>query len=68
MIKVIRPGTKKQIECNNCGALLSYDEKEDIKFDSIKKVSETDGLAYHTSESYIICPQCNKKIIFKSCR
>lgn len=25
MIKILRPGTKKEAECPSCGALLSYD-------------------------------------------
>lgn len=30
MIKVIKPRTRMNVECVNCGALLSY-EKEDVK-------------------------------------
>lgn len=30
MIKVIKPRSRRNIECMNCGALLSY-EKEDVK-------------------------------------
>lgn len=25
MIKILRPGTRKEAECPSCGALLSYD-------------------------------------------
>ena len=31
MIKIIKPGTKKEVECTKCGALLSYDETEDVQ-------------------------------------
>lgn len=27
MIKIIKPGYRKEVECIKCGALLSYDEK-----------------------------------------
>lgn len=31
MIKIIKPGYRKEVECIKCGALLSYDEKEDVQ-------------------------------------
>lgn len=37
MIKILKPGTKKEITCDKCGALLSYDEKEDVKEEYIEK-------------------------------
>lgn len=40
MIKVIKPRSRRNIECMNCGALLSY-EKEDVKKAASKKFNET---------------------------
>ena len=37
MIKVIKPRSRGNIECMNCGALLSY-EKEDVKKAASKKI------------------------------
>ena len=34
MIKILREGNKRQIECNDCGALLQY-EGEDIHCEEI---------------------------------
>ena len=48
MIKVLKKGTKRKIECNNCGALLQY-EKEDIQEQQI---------ALNAYYEYIICPEC----------
>lgn len=35
MIKIIKTGTIKEVMCQKCGALLSYDEKEDVKTDDV---------------------------------
>ena len=35
MIKILKPGTKKEVTCDKCGALLSYDENEDVKEECI---------------------------------
>ena len=40
MIKFIKPRSRRNIECMNCGALLSY-EKEDVKKAASKKFNET---------------------------
>ena len=37
MIKILVPGTLKRIKCVKCGALLQYDEKEDVKEENIEK-------------------------------
>jgi rubredoxin len=47
---------KKTINCNYCGALLSY-EKEDIKNETIETTRFTS-----LSFSYITCPQCQGQI------
>ena len=58
MIKVLKLGTKKKVECNKCGALLEY-EKEDIQEHQI-------GLNafYGLNEfyEYIVCPECKYRI------
>lgn len=62
MIKILKPGTKRQITCKNCGAVLSYDAKEDIKNETNRKFSACiDG--YEKLEQYITCPQCENRII-----
>lgn len=54
MIKIIKKGTRKQIECSQCGALLSY-ESEDVKL-----VNKANGWS---DKEYITCPQCSNEII-----
>ena len=51
MIKVIRPRTRNNVECANCGALLSY-EKEDIETGFDKKIHY----------GHITCPECGEEI------
>ena len=53
MIKIIKEGTRKTCECENCGCVFSY-EKEDIE------VVKSDIL--NSREEFITCPQCNKKV------
>ena len=60
MIKIIKPGTKKEVECTKCGALLSYDEKEDVQ------TSKRRELSY--DHFYIICPQCKHEIVLNATR
>lgn len=60
MIEIIKAGTKNRVECNNCGALLSY-TKEDIKVHE-EFVSQRDSYI----QKYIICPQCSNKIVLNS--
>lgn len=57
MIKIIRQGTRKTIECNECGCQFSY-ENEDIEEEeeSLSPIS-------FTYRRYIICPQC-KNILY----
>ena len=40
MIKILKPGTKKETTCDKCGALLSYDENEDVK--GLSRMENTD--------------------------
>lgn len=37
MIKILKPGTLKETTCDKCGAVLSYDESEDVKEENIEK-------------------------------
>jgi ribosomal protein S27E len=60
MIAIIKQGTKNRVECNNCGALLSY---------SVDDVKEEETYITHRDsyiQKYIMCPQCNNKIILES--
>lgn len=41
MIKILVPGTLKRIKCGKCGAVLQYDEKEDVKEECIEKMFST---------------------------
>jgi RNase P subunit RPR2 len=59
MITILKKGTKKTINCYNCGALLSY-EGEDIE---VKTVSTRFS---SSSISYITCPQCQEQIRLES--
>lgn len=69
MIKILRPGTKKEVECPNCGALLSYDIS-DILEKSSHSIAETSSASWLSSKNttYIICPQCNNEIILSATR
>ena len=62
MIEILKRGTKRQIECNACGALLRYQE-EDIKLED-KFISPIESY----NRKYIICPQCNHQIILEAQR
>lgn len=61
MIEILKMGTKKQIECEACGALLRYG-KEDVKEDDYGH----QWINY--TNKYIICPQCKEKIILEATR
>jgi DNA-directed RNA polymerase subunit RPC12/RpoP len=70
MIKIIKPGFRKEVECLKCGALLSYDEQEDVQKGTSKTtVLSCSGKGSVTrSEKYIICPQCKNKIVIDAVR
>lgn len=67
MIQVIQHGNKKRIVCQNCGALLSYDEKEDVQKEESKISAGGQGFAVNAGR-YIICPQCKNKIMLSAAR
>ena len=68
MIQVIQHGNKKRIVCQKCGALLSYDEKEDVKNENIKSFVTNCVDAFGSRQSFIICPQCHNKVILTATR
>ncbi len=68
MIKIIKPGYKKEIECQKCGALLSYDEKEDVKNESVLMTIKTRFDSSCGEQSFIICPQCHNKVVLTATR
>lgn len=50
MIKILKHGNKRVIECKNCGCIFEY-EHEDVK-------REQSGINEYIY--YISCPDCNK--------
>lgn len=50
MIKILKKGTRRKIECDGCGAKLRFDESDSIRY--------CVGFI-----QYINCPQCKQKII-----
>jgi uncharacterized protein YlaI len=62
MIKVLKKGTRKQIKCDNCGALLQYEEEDIIT----KHVIE--DLRLNAYIKYIVCPECRKRIHMEATR
>ena len=64
MIKIIEHGTRKEQRCEKCGCLFSYEEI-DVKKGNV--VTSTYGMEpYRMSFKYVICPQCNCKIILEA--
>ena len=62
MIEVLREGNKMKIECNECGALLRY-QINDIRTECICLAPRMEDI-----RKYIICPQCQGKIILEAKR
>ena len=56
-IKVIEHGTRRQIRCSKCNALLSYD----IEGDVIQEPAE--DFTGRWIRKYIICPECDEKLV-----
>lgn len=48
MIRIIKHGNRRVIECENCGCVFSY-EKEDVK---------TEQIGVNDFMSYVQCPDC----------
>ena len=54
--------------CPKCGgALLSYDEKEDVQKEESKISAGGQGFAVNAGR-YIICPQCKNKIMLSAAK
>lgn len=68
MIKIIKPGTLREVTCNNCGAVLRYDATEDVKTENAKSFLVNSVEAYKREQQYIICPQCKNKIVLNAVR
>lgn len=61
MIRIIKEGNYKRITCETCGAVLAYNEKEDVT----KRV----GVLFNGTTcypSYIECPLCGHDICCES--
>lgn len=71
MIQVIKPGFLKEIQCQKCGAILRYDEREDI---IVEKINMEDfnpdlfGPPNKYATKYFVCPQCKNKIVLNARR
>ena len=60
MIEILREGNKMKIECKECGALLRY-QVNDVRIEYLAP-----GMG--DMRKYIICPQCQGKIILEAKR
>ena len=60
MIKIIKEGTRKTQQCENCGCLFSYDS-EDIEYEASCHLTQPIG----GHREYIKCPQCHEQIILE---
>ena len=62
MIQIIEKGTKKISKCPECGCKVSF-EAEDIKENYKPPKSYEDFLLTAADRNtYVVCPQCSKKI------
>ena len=62
MIKIIQEGTKNRVECDYCGALLSYDKDDAVE----TKYHLSNG--FSSTRKSITCPQCQNEIIMEETR
>lgn len=63
MIKIIKPGPLRRVTCPSCGALLSYDEREDVQTETWEDY-HIDIFQWHQRyTNYILCPQCDEQIV-----
>lgn len=67
MIKIIKPGYLKETQCPKCGAVLSYNENEDVETRHAKGIASTME-TYRKPVEYITCPQCKNEIVLKTIR
>ena len=63
-VKVVKkkpdPSVIKRTVCGNCGATLEYVPKD------VKERNGTDYSGGSDGEKYIVCPECNEKVILES--
>lgn len=59
MIKIIKPGTRKNEVCESCGCEFSY-EAEDVQSEKVSYLEW--GESVLKQPKYVECPQCNNKI------
>ena len=62
-IKVIERGTRRQVRCSKCDALLSYHMNEDVIQEPVD-----DFLTGRWVRKFIICPECSNKIVLNQRR
>ena len=61
MIVLYHGNTYKEITCDNCNAILGYTNNDiDTR---ILKATIGNTVVNETYESYIVCPECKRKII-----
>lgn len=71
MIKIIKPGFLREVQCSKCGAVLSYDTNDDVETryeNSNAPLIETYIETYKKPIKYIVCPQCNYEIVVNATR
>lgn len=64
MIKIIKKGNLKVVECKNCGCVFSY-ENEDIFSRTTKYGNEYQIYKIKNTEYIKECPQCFKEVILE---
>ena len=62
MVTIITRGYKEETTCPKCGAVLSYDKREDVE----TRTTKTFGGNGHME--YIKCAQCEDEIVLKQAR
>lgn len=62
MVEVIKHGDKNITDCHFCGAQLKY------SVDDIKEQEKYLSQRYSYFEKYIVCPDCNSKVIVNGFR
>lgn len=71
MVQVIKPGFLKEVQCRKCGAILRYDEREDVIVETTN-MEDFNPDPFGTRNKYvtkhIVCPQCKNKIILNAVR
>lgn len=60
MIEVLKPGNKKKVTCEECGAELRY-QPEDVRMEN-----PIQGLTGYIE--YIVCPECSARVALRASR